>query len=312
MGSNRDWGVPGQTLILPPFAGPDDPQMRFGEPPALLAQFYLASAYTITLTGAWIAQVNANYYWYQAAGYSGTTPYTATGIVIGPALTDVYETFLGSQDANGAPINIWGANAPGPGLITPTLQIGSGLAAAAGKFILEFGSTASLSGASQYTPTASVAYDQQAERTYGGVSLPRGTVVPYQSAAATAAIGVGETAIATINAVDFWPNRAFRVTVSLYVTSSVAANFNIRIRKNNAAGTTFASAAIERATTTTNRYTFETVFKTDANGVTTNVAFCLQATAGTVTGTANADSPRLLHIEDIGAASQWPNAFTLT
>lgn len=138
MGSNRDWGVPGQTLTIPPFAGPNDPQLRIGEPPELLVTFYATAAIPSVLTGALIFQLDANRYWYQVSGYTAASlPMVAFGLVVGPLTTDVYEEYFTARVGTGNPVMIFGANAGGAGNRRPNLSIGGGAATDSASFELE-------------------------------------------------------------------------------------------------------------------------------------------------------------------------------
>lgn len=92
---------PFTTLTIPQTAGPNDPQLFIGPPPAPLPAFYLADSLGVTLVGAILYKQSANKYFYQVNGYT-TTPaglaYVAYGYVDGTTVADVYEEYVDIYD----------------------------------------------------------------------------------------------------------------------------------------------------------------------------------------------------------------------
>ncbi len=96
MGSNRDWGVDSQTLTIPPFAGPNDPQIAIGpDIPADLQAFYTAQGTPVV--GAIIFRTNAILYTYEAivSGGAGTAVGTSRNGVV--AEYNILSTLTGAQ-----------------------------------------------------------------------------------------------------------------------------------------------------------------------------------------------------------------------
>lgn len=133
----------------------------------------------------------------------------------------------------------------------------------------------------------------------------------------SAAIGA-ETVALTITNFNFRDNRAYRISYGQMAQSSAAANQEIiyRFRKTNAAGTLYGDVKRHLIPLTGIAYATEgnwIVRRNDGAGdLTTTVVLTIEGIGGNVQQAATATSPRYLLIEDIGSASAYQFAFSVT
>jgi hypothetical protein len=145
------------------------------------------------------------------------------------------------------------------------------------------------------------------------VSLPRGWRAFQGSAASSAAIGA-ETAILTTGGFVAKNDRAYRITFSGDITHSAANTCTLRVRKNTAAGAVVAGAFNFVATAAKSDWKEWSIVARNTTGAdiaSYNVCVTMQASAGTCTANHAASRPFTVHVEDIGDATDFPNALAL-
>lgn len=126
-----------------------------------------------------------------------------------------------------------------------------------------------------------------------------------------------ELVVLTSDTVDFYPNRAYKISVHGLVQSTVAADrVHVRIWKNAASGSSLMDSGqiVIPAASTQVLCDLSVVVITNSTPPTDVVVMSISRTAGTgnVSVIANATNPAYLKIEDIGTATDFPDARLLT
>jgi len=157
----------------------------------------------------------------------------------------------------------------------------------------------------------------QADFTIDGISQGRGVVLEERLATVVASLGViAETVVYTTAACTFLTGRAYRVTLSTQIKSTVVQNPIVRLRETNIAGTLLLSpprTALSIANQDFPVWLCDVVVNSTGADLTKVLAVSLfpsVATAVTLNGAA-APSPQYVRVEDIGAAAAFPGAVSL-
>jgi hypothetical protein len=289
------------TLVLPPGAGPDDPQLRIGDPPALLAQYYATTALSkAILTGALIFQFDANRYWYLAGGTTPIThaPVMVVGEVSGTTLADIRELYYSVRSGANV-VQIYGAN----GGSDSTLSIGSGTAATIGELVIQPFSFMQLYGQLQMFGADGGLGNNHSR------SVGRGNVFNFITSGSSPVIGTTETvAFNTGQGAVFNPNRVYKLEFTANFLPSAATNAVIvRVRLNTSTGTQILTVRFYPGIATTIPQSTFLYFgcSTPAGITATNVYITMDSSAGTmqISGTANA--PCILAFDDIGSLNDY-------
>lgn len=138
---------------------------------------------------------------------------------------------------------------------------------------------------------------------YGNVG--DGSVDVIGTTGPSAAITTTETVVLTSNTTTFRDGRSYRVTMGCALTFSAVPNRAVsRLRKTNAAGAQLGLCGHPGSNTGTGAASgnWSTVFYVSGSDVTCELAWTGIINSGAVSVTYNgaADSPRFMHIEDIG------------
>jgi hypothetical protein len=324
-----------RTLTLPANAGPNDPAIVIGDeiPPELVA-FYGTS-----IISAMIFRLTAGNYDYIALiSLAGVAPAMATGTVTGGLVNEatvIFQFFATPQTVNIGNASNVGINVGGGGkldiesdvnLITSVLAIetGSDINVESGGEInllsgsnldVESGAIANVQSGGEIEIESGGILDIQLGSTFTAdtVSLPRGWRAFAGSAASSAGIGA-ETAILTTGGFVAKNDRAYRITFSADITHSAANTCTLRIRKNTVAGAVVAGAfnfVVTAAQTGWREFSIVARNITGSDIASYNVCATMQASAGTCTANHAASRPFEVHVEDIGDATDFPNALAL-
>jgi hypothetical protein len=156
------------------------------------------------------------------------------------------------------------------------------------------------------------------DMTINGRSYPRGLISKASRASNSAAIGNTETVMLTAVDIngggqpDYDGNRAFRAKfVGGHDVSVAASDSTFRIRKTNTAGQVLAGTRFTGRAATTSYYAgFEAIFTTGAFTLFgTDIVLTLQGSAAHNSRiTASATGPSFFTVEDIGHATDYPDA----
>lgn len=294
MGTNADWATQGD-LSVPEFAGPGYPGWVWTtEIPEPLKTYY-AGTYplvAVKLGFASDALFNVHYEGIRADADT-VSGYCTLGVGGG-----VWETWYASELGT---VNFGKDIGSGPSqFASMTMGPTAGEAGIAENLRLQGGFDLALNTPSQVTSD--------------GISQPRGSATYTASQANSAAVGA-EAAVLTTGAFVAKNDRAYRFRFGGGVTTSVANTSTFRIRKNTAAGALVAGGILFIAAAASTQWR-EAMFvgrnSTGADLASYNVCLTLQASAGTSTHIGAATTPRDIHVEDIGDASNFPNAIALT
>ncbi len=276
MASNRDWGVSGSTLSIPPFIGPNDPGIIIGfeNPPDLVAYY---AGFGDTLISTIVFRSNATDYDYIALVIdAANTPFLAFGSANPLAVNEMQTIFQ------------VGAN--------PELILGSG---SVGVVAVAAGALFSI------RPGAGFNID--------GISQPRGQLDFVSSTANTAAVGV-ETVILTSNNKTYIDGRAYTIEVhEVHRPTGGATLAFLNIRKTNLAGVVKIGelCPINGGADTTGQVKGIVRNISGANVTTVVVATIAPFPAGTVQGIGSATQLRWMEIMDAGDAVDFPNAIQI-
>lgn len=277
-----------RDLVVPSGAGPGDTRIVIGpDVPTVITSFYIAN-YGGVVTEAWIGEyIDANNYHYEV-WFQGTFPlnraYQAEGWVNAGVVSELWNDFT---FVAGSPGIVYGQ-------VTP-------LSVRYNHAIINIGLGVT-----------------DADLQFQSISLPRGVVLYVSSTANSAAIGTTEAFVLSGSA-EFPADRAFCATYGWgWQASATGVHNTVRLRETSATGQFLAEFGIMPEAQTAN-----IPYQSSAAGVfvnatgspittTVGLGFVAGGAGGTVLQPATATRPRYLRIEDIGEASNYPGAISLT
>lgn len=274
MSSNRDWGVSGSTISIPPFIGPNDPGIIIGDtvPPVLTAYY---AGFGATVVSAIIFQRNSLEFQWLALIDTGGDIETTMGSYQNPDITEMTSVFTQ------ATIGHFNVGSKGTGIV-----------------VVNGGSELQLEDDTAFTINA--------------VSQPRGTIDFVSSAVNTAAIAA-ETVVLTSNSTIFKDDRAYSVEFhEIHRPVGGATLALVNIRKTNLAGVIKIgeTTPVNGGDTTGQVRGF--VRNTSGADVTAVlVATIASFPAGTVQGIGAANQLRWLEIRDVGESARFPNVIQI-
>lgn len=269
-----DWSVPGSSLTVPPFAGPDEPAWVVGDDiPANLVAYYAGfGAQTVVM--AQIFRLNSVEYDFIAlvlqAGITAITQGSANSTGISE-ITSMYRN--GSQ---------------------PTLILGSGGSNAV--VAIETGAGFSIRTGAVYN--------------IDGKTAPRGILLRVNAIANSATVAQTETVIYTTANADFPVGYVWQLFWDGHLFSSQVNQATIRVRRNSLAGVILAewTCSVPLANAIDYRSAFGYIRNTGAAPINTKVVLTLVADVGTVLIAATPTVGARFEVRTIGAPADYTNA----